>query len=173
MTRKAWHKDTKKTQPDDPLDLGVLFTGVKTIPEGISLNFATVPVLDELQEAINSKRKAKGENLIGKLYSSHTEIIRGKDDDGDPIIVERTVVVVRKASMLSFLSDHGPDSTNVFGLTFQKNLGSSIKLPALFHSIYVEKNFEGDRVSGALFEYDPTKRQAKGERYVFLSQAFQ
>ncbi|KAK2605937.1 hypothetical protein QQS21_003663 [Conoideocrella luteorostrata] len=165
LDKKEWKKGEKRDKPEDPVKFGTIFTGTHVIPEEVNIFGATVPILDEILEAINKGRKFSGKQVLDSLYTSFLNRVVEKDEDDDPTVVERRFIKVNESSTLLFLSDQGPDSTSPFNLTFKKNLGIDVTLPVLFQSMYFDVNFEGDEVSGGLFIHDPTMRENKGSRY--------
>lgn len=166
LGKKEWKKGEKRDGPEDPVNLGTIFTGSHVIPEEVNIFAATVPVLEQILVALNKDRKSSGKQDLVSLYSSWISQVAEKDEDGDPSVVERRFVKLNESSLLLFLSDQGPGSTSPFNLTFKKNLGIDATLPVLFQSMYFDPSFEGDEVSGGLFVHDPTMRENKGSRYV-------
>ncbi|KAL2751802.1 hypothetical protein ACRALDRAFT_1073126 [Sodiomyces alcalophilus JCM 7366] len=162
---KEWKQGETRTEPQDPASLGVITTGLLPVPKDINLFGATVPAIDEIQDAMNKIRQADGKKPLERMYTYYMSRVRGKDDDGQDTVVDRRFIKLKEATTLLFLSDQGPESTSPFNLTFKKNLGISTTLPVLFQSMYFDRNTEGDEVSGAVFVHDPTKRGNKGSRY--------
>ncbi|KAJ3529746.1 hypothetical protein NM208_g9620 [Fusarium decemcellulare] len=165
LDRKEWKRGEKREKPQDPVKFGTVFTGTHVIPEDVNIFAGTVPILDEILEAINKDRKSNGKQTLDSLYTSFLNRVTEMDEDGDTSVVERRFIKVNESSTLMFLSDQGPESTSPFNLTFKKNLGIDVTLPVLFQSMYFDPNFEGDEVFGGLFVHDPTMRENKGSRY--------
>ncbi|KPM46112.1 hypothetical protein AK830_g409 [Neonectria ditissima] len=169
LDKSAWPKEERRDNPKTPASFDFILTGSETIPEGIKVNFSQVPLLDSLLVAINKDRDSKKKQPIEEdLYRSHMEFVWGKDEDDQPVRLTRTYITLTQASLVLSLSDQEPTSTNVFDLTFKKSLGIDLRLPALFESFYIDTDAFADTVTGALYELDPTKREAKGERHLVV-----
>ncbi|KAJ5587160.1 uncharacterized protein N7459_002925 [Penicillium hispanicum] len=169
LDEAAWPKGDKREQPKIPKPFDSIITGIESIPEGVNVNFFKVPLLDKLLAAINKNQESKGLPLIeDDLYEGYMESVLVKEDCGSPIRVSRTYINLTQPSLILSHSDQAPDSTNIFDLTFKESLGIDLQLPALFHSFYLDTSTFAETVTGALYELDPEKREAKGERHLVV-----
>ena len=161
MDKKAWKKNETLAKPQDPIDFDSIFTGVTKQTGKFEVDYVEIPFLDKLRDAINNLRN--GKEKLGKLYSSHTETYLGQNKRGIAMKIFRMVVNFDQAAIAKSLSDQ-PQTP--FNITFKKLLGqnSDIYLPVLFQSLYFEKEDLGSTITGALYLYDPSKRECKGER---------
>ncbi|KAH8429158.1 uncharacterized protein LDX57_006827 [Aspergillus melleus] len=152
--RSPWVvEDDNKTQPDDPIAGLDVRVGIHTSAGGADMPSSKIPKLDELQKLIKDQL---GYDL-GRLYDCHHEFLA---DGGIRVAVQFNL-----ASLVPFISDIGPTITTVFGVGFQEALNSDITLSILCSSFYIDVNAEETSATGALYEYNPTVREMKGDRH--------
>lgn len=149
IDRTVWPPDTERTEPDDPIDGGILEDGYwATQVEVPSVNLL---LIEQLRNQINEKF---GQQL-GSFYD-----VTSKMKDGE----QTFSVEFKRASLLPFVSDSGLDVKKTFNVGFKSDLDIDVTLPSLFQQMTFTMDVFYENFTGYLYEYDPTKRGYKGNR---------
>lgn len=152
LDQSVWPpEDPDRTEPEDPVDGGVLEDGFLTSPDGVKTRMLHIPLLEQLRDQINQQF---GQNL-GAFYKviPHS---RGELDS--------FTVIFNRAPLIPFISDAGLDVEKTFRVGFQSDLGIDVTLPVLYQQMTITFDYMYYGFTGYLFEYDPTKRGYKGNR---------
>ncbi|KAG4032306.1 hypothetical protein MFRU_007g02140 [Monilinia fructicola] len=151
IDRTVWPPDTERTEPDDPIDGGILEDGYwATQVEVPSVNLL---LIEQLRNQINEKF---GQQL-GSFYD-----VTSKMKDGE----QTFSVEFKRASLLPFVSDSGLDVKKTFNVGFKSDLDIDVTLPSLFQQMTFTMDVFYENFTGYLYEYDPTKRGYKGNRHL-------
>ncbi|KZF22467.1 hypothetical protein L228DRAFT_268931 [Xylona heveae TC161] len=149
--RSVWEEDTEKTQPDDPIDGGQLVD----VQAPYNVIQVQIPVLDQLQTQINSKFRQN----LGNFYTTSCYI----DKSGR----EKVCIRLDKSALMPFISDSGMD-VETLEVSFKDAIGVDLTLPVLFQEMTLSYNPLYTKLTGAWYEYDPTKRGMKGNRHLVV-----
>ncbi|PWY76258.1 hypothetical protein BO70DRAFT_430745 [Aspergillus heteromorphus CBS 117.55] len=124
--------------------------------EGYEVSTVRIPLLDKLQQGLNSKFNKSIEPLYRATCTTTKDAIRA-------------TVQFHKAPLIPFISSAGLN-VNVFDVDFSSKIGVDLTLPVIFQEMVVDiDNFFGD-TTGAFYEYDPQVRAAKGTRHIVVGE---
>ncbi|KAI0549850.1 hypothetical protein F4679DRAFT_228149 [Xylaria curta] len=158
LDRSVWPPDTDRTEPEDPVDGGVLEDGYWTNEQGVELPGIRVPLVDTLRDEING-------NFNQQLGDFYQGISRFKDGE------QSYYLGFNGAPLLPFISDTGLDVTKTFDVGFKSDLGIDITLPSLYQEMRITMDALYTGFTGYFFEYDPTKRGNRGNRHLVVGTA--
>ncbi|KAF7596915.1 hypothetical protein BBP40_011960 [Aspergillus hancockii] len=156
VDRDAWPAESDFHQPTNPMDGVEIELGTYLTEEGYQFTNVQVPVLDKLQQQLNSKT---GKDLESFYRATCTTT---------KTAIEATVTFHR-APLIPFISNAGLD-VDVFDVDFQSTVGIDLTLPVLFQELVVELDEFFYDTTGALYEYEPGVRAAKGTRHIVVGE---
>jgi len=163
VDKDAWPKGTEKDAPTSPTSFGqVAFATYHTDvgAQGLSVPVFTIPLLDQLRDAINKTRAQ--DTWIGTLYSSVTE----NDANGNIV----GTITLDEAALIGNLADKPSSDSPVptLGLTFKEKLNAgALTLPILFQTLVISFDWSFSELQGAAYVHDPNMNGCLGARLVF------
>ncbi|KAI1757865.1 hypothetical protein F4782DRAFT_475448 [Xylaria castorea] len=158
LDQSVWPPDTDRTEPEDPIDGGLLEDGFWTNEQGVELPGIRSPLVDNLRDEINGHF----EQELGDFYQG---ISRFKDGE------QKYYLQFSHAPLLPFISDAGLDVNKTFDVGFKSDLGIDITLPSLYQDMEITMDALYTGFTGYFFEYDPTKRGNRGNRHLVTGTA--
>ncbi|KAI1817992.1 hypothetical protein GGS20DRAFT_574537 [Poronia punctata] len=156
VDRTEWPADTDQDDIRDPIDLGEFTYGYSDEGDGANIPYIQFPLLNQLQDSINSKFNKE----LDELYRIELETLQDN--------TFRATVRFHRASTVPLISDSGED-VRTFDVKFPE-LGLDLTLPVLFQGFYVDLDIFNDYSYGALYEFDPEMRGGKGKRHMLKAE---
>ncbi|RAL06089.1 uncharacterized protein BO80DRAFT_469966, partial [Aspergillus ibericus CBS 121593] len=159
--KEVWPADVPDwNNVKNPVDGGQIIFGSVTPEENYSVQTARIPLLDDLQQKINS---SYGKSLEPLYRTTQTYLKNGHT---------LYTVQMNRAAWVPFLAENWSKDNN-FNVTFKSELNVGLTLPCLFQELKLEVDplFPSNN-KAVLYEYHPSMRGMKGNRhYVSITRA--
>lgn len=152
--RAVWPENVERTRAVDPFSGGLLEEATFITNDGVQIPTFRVPILDRLRDHINNTLDPT-EPRLEPFYRTTMGVT--------PENSWRYTTEVNQASLIPFISSSG-EAIDPFDVSFVESIGFHEVMPFLFQSFYVEYDVHNLNVTGAMYEFDPSKRGMKGNR---------
>lgn len=152
LDENIWPRGVDRTKAEKPMNAGVLQDGYWKDTANVSVPSVRLPLLDNLRDAIKKNFGLELESLY------EATLIKGGPAK------QIYSVRLKGATLIPFISSAGLNIDRKLDIDFKAALGTDIKLPMLFQEMSLTFDTLDGKLTGEIFEYDPTMRGYRGNR---------